>query len=80
MVDIIAGNCFHLEVLNIAGLAFVDDLLLVQLSENCPQLNHINLKGCRSVSNSRSVVPHALVCVCLQHKEQDNCCVQESLM
>ena len=47
--DAVASHCINLEKLDLAGLNFVDDLLLVRLAENCPKLAYLNLKGCRQV-------------------------------
>ena len=49
VVDAVGSNCHNLETLNVAGLPFVDDLVLSQIAENCQKIDHINLKGCRNV-------------------------------
>ena len=41
--------CHNLEQLNLSGVSIVDDACLMEIAENCPQLNSINIKACAKV-------------------------------
>ena len=46
----VATHCVNIETLDMCSLEFVDDDLLVALSQNCHSLNNVNFRGCRQVS------------------------------
>ena len=47
----VATHCVNIETLDMCSLEFVDDDLLIALSQNCHSLSNVNLRGCRRVSS-----------------------------
>ena len=70
VVRSLADNCLNLKRLDLSGVPCVDDALVSSL-KHCKKLSHLNIKGCKQVSNeaphcfsySPSYAGDRLVCV-----------------
>nr|KAG5705140.1 hypothetical protein BaRGS_030857 [Batillaria attramentaria] len=51
VLSVVAATCHELRLLEISGVVLVNDELLYQLAENCHQLSHLGIKGCRQIAH-----------------------------
>lgn len=50
-LHVVVTSCHNLEMLDVSGLTFITDDILLLIAENCRSLTEIGLKGCRQVTD-----------------------------